>query len=94
MESSLRASGQKACVIIATDGESSDGDIVTAMQPLRLLPVWVVVRLCTDEDRIVDYWNNIDSQLELDMDVLDDLCGEAAEVIDFMRIIINKSSAL
>ena len=88
MESSLRASGQKACVIIATDGESSDGDIVTAMQPLRLLPVWVVVRLCTDEDRIVDYWNNIDSQLELDMDVLDDLCGEAEEVIS-VYILLN-----
>jgi hypothetical protein len=80
MESQLRAAGQKACVIIATDGESSDGDIITAMQPLRALPVWVVVRLCTDEDRIVEYWNNIDSQLEVDMDVLDDLCGEAEEV--------------
>ena len=80
MEGQLRAAGQKACVIIATDGESSDGDIITAMQPLRALPVWVVVRLCTDEDRIVEYWNNIDSQLELDMDVLDDLSGEAGEV--------------
>ena len=80
LEPQLRAKGQKACVIIATDGESSDGDIITAMQPLRALPVWVVVRLCTDEDRIVEYWNNIDSQLELDMDVLDDLCGEAGEV--------------
>ena len=80
MEAQLRAAGQKACVIIATDGESSDGDIISAMQPLRCMPVWVVVRLCTDEDRIVEYWNNIDSQLELDMDVLDDLSGEAGEV--------------
>jgi hypothetical protein len=80
MEPQLRANGQKACVIIATDGESSDGDIITAMQPLRALPVWVVVRLCTDEDRIVEYWNNIDSQLEVEMDVLDDLKGEAGEV--------------
>lgn len=34
-----------------------------------------MVRLCTDEDRIVEYWNNIDAQLEVDMDVLDDLSG-------------------
>jgi len=80
MAAQLRASNQKACVIIATDGESTDGDIITAMQPLRNLPVWVVVRLCTDEDRVVEYWNNIDSQLEMDMDVLDDLSGEAQEV--------------
>ena len=76
----LRASGQKACVIIATDGESSDGDIAAAMRPLKDLPAWVVVRLCTDEDKIVDYWNNIDGELELDMDVLDDLKGESGEI--------------
>ena len=77
-----QAPNQKACLVIATDGESSDGDIATAMKPLERLPVWVVVRLCTDEDRIVNYWNNIDNQLELDMDVLDDLCGEAEEVYE------------
>lgn len=82
MEQQLRANNQKACVVIATDGESSDGDIATAMRPLERLPVWVVVRLCTDDDKIVEYWNNIDSQLELDMDVLDDLSGEAAEVTE------------
>eukprot|EP01035_Chromulina_nebulosa_P021818 gene21818-28236_t len=79
-ESQLRANGQKACVIICTDGESSDGDIAEAMKPLCTLPVWVVVRLCTDEEKIVDYWNNTDNAIELDMDVLDDLHGEAEEV--------------
>ena len=53
MEHQLRQAGQKACIVIATDGESSDGDIAEAMRPLKQLPVWVVVRLCTDEDRIV-----------------------------------------
>jgi len=47
IEESLQSKGQKACVIIATDGESSDGDIAEAMRPLNLLPCFVVVRLCT-----------------------------------------------
>jgi hypothetical protein len=80
MAPQLRANGHRAVVTIATDGESSDGDIAAAMKPLQNLPVWVVIRLCTDDDKIVEYWNNIDAQLELEMDVLDDLFGEAAEV--------------
>lgn len=80
MEQSLRANGHKALVVIATDGESSDGDIAEAMRPLKDLPVWVVIRLCTDEAPVVKYWNDIDNELELDMDVIDDLCGEAAEI--------------
>lgn len=80
MEQSLRANGHKALVVIATDGESSDGDIAEAMRPLKDLPVWVVIRLCTDEAPVVKYWNDIDYELELDMDVIDDLCGEAAEI--------------
>ena len=76
----LRQAGTKACVVIASDGEATDGDIAAALRPLRDLPAWVVIRLCTDDDGIVQYWNDIDEELELDMDVLDDLCGEAAEV--------------
>ena len=71
--SELRATGTKACVVIASDGEATDGDIAAALRPLRDLPAWVVVRLCTDDDKVVQYWNEIDEDLELDMDVLDDL---------------------
>lgn len=46
------------------------------MRPLKDLPVWVVVRLCTNDEKIVDYWNRVDEELELSMDVLDDLAGE------------------
>jgi hypothetical protein len=69
--------------VIATDGVSTDGDLAQMLRSFEQLPVWVVVRLCTDEDEIVEYWNNIDSEIEVDMDVLDDIEGEAKEVIAF-----------
>jgi hypothetical protein len=80
METQIRQAGHKVVVVIATDGESTDGDILTALKPLENLPVQIVIRLCTDEDNIVNYWNDIDNQLEAEIDVLDDLAGEAEEV--------------
>ena len=53
------------------------------MRPLQQLPVWVVIRLCTNEDRMVEYWNNIDSAIELNMDVIDDPLGEATEIYKY-----------
>ena len=50
------------------------------MRPLELLPVWVVIRLCTDEDKMVNYWNGIDNEIELNMDVIDDPLGESEEI--------------
>lgn len=80
IEEDLRSSGRKACVIVATDGEPTDGDLVEAMRPLQQLPCWLVIRVCTDEEEIIKYWNNIDGELEIEMDVLDDLAGEAEEI--------------
>ena len=78
----LRSRGRKACVVIASDGAATDGDVHAALAPLRDLPVWVIVRLCTDEEKVVNYWGRVDEDLELDMDVLDDLVGEANEVCE------------
>ena len=39
----LRAKNKKAAIIIATDGEPSDGDIAEAMRPLRNLPCYLVI---------------------------------------------------
>lgn len=81
-ERELRSKRQLAVVMIATDGMSSDGDLVMAMKPLEQLPVWVVVKLCTDDDDVVQFWNEIDAQLELDIEVLDDFKSEAAEIAE------------
>ena len=70
-------------VIIETDGEPSDGDMAIAMKALERLPVWVVVRLCTDNAKVTEFWNQVDADLELELDVLDDLAGEAGEVAGF-----------
>merc|ERR1712187_375017 len=90
MEASLRESGQRVAIIIATDGLPTDeyGNtneyernlFVESLKKLEGLPVWVVIRLCTDEEPVVDFYNNIDSILELSVDVLDDFSGEALEI--------------
>ena len=77
----LRRRNQIVVVTVFTDGEASDGTLSRAMKELVNLPIWTVVRLCTDEEHVVDYWNNIDSNIELEMDVLDDLFGECEEVM-------------
>lgn len=79
-EQLLRRNRKKAVVVIATDGLSSDGDLVRALKPLERLPVWLVVRLCTDEDTIVESYNELDNELEVGMDVLDDFKSEAEEI--------------
>ena len=40
----------------------------------------MVLRLCTDEDRIEEYWNNVDKELEIELEVLDDLTNEGTEI--------------
>lgn len=80
MQQALRSAGQKAVIIIATDGEASDGDLARAMAPLKDLPVDVVVRLCTNDDAVGSYWDSVDKQLEFNIDVIDDQVGESGEV--------------
>ena len=80
MSKSLKSAGQKAAVIILTDGEATDGSVTECLKPLEKLPVLMVVRLVTDAPAVVKYWDNIDKELELEMDVLDDLVHDAKQV--------------
>jgi Mg-chelatase subunit ChlD len=93
MRQSLVDNGQKVVIVLATDGLPSDTFGVTsdatrmefqsALRSLEGLPVWIVVRLCTDEEQVVEFYNNLDSNLELSLEVIDDFTGEADEVHAF-----------
>ena len=61
--------------------------ITATLKLLQNLPVWVVIRLCTDDESMVDYWNSIETQVMLNMDVLDDPSGEAQEVLRYFSFL-------
>merc|ERR1712165_597892 len=92
MCNTLKETGQKAVIVIATDGRPTDESgrmndfatkmFVEAMRRLEGLPVWVVIRLCTDDNDVVEFYNNLDENLELRLEVLDDFTQEGVEVTD------------
>lgn len=80
----------QVAVVIATDGLPTDDqgnggeeitqEFVRALRGLEGMPIWLVIRLCTDEDEVTDFYNKLDGKLELSLEVLDDFMGEAKEV--------------
>jgi hypothetical protein len=64
-------------IVLATDGMPTDergisndsvkNQFVNTLRSLEGLPVWLVIRLCTDDDTVVQYYNSLDDQLELSM---------------------------
>jgi hypothetical protein len=69
-----------AAITIYTDGEATDGDLTKVLDSFYKLPVSVVIRLVTNEEKVVNYWNEIESNTELSLDILDDFESEAKEV--------------
>jgi hypothetical protein len=85
----LRQNRQIVTVVLATQGlpTSEHGDpnaaaqeFVRALQSFENLPVFVVVRLCTDDENVFDFYNSLDTHVELPFDVLDDFFGESLEI--------------
>lgn len=87
----LVLSHRRVSIVIATDGVPTDedgsensqiaeDDFISTLRSLEDLPVWVVVRLCTSQKRVVNYWNSLDAQVNLQLEVLDDHLSEAKEI--------------
>lgn len=88
----LAQNGQRIVLVIATDGlptsnhsaVSSDlhrRELVQILNRLGFeLSVFMVIRLTTDDDSVVDYYNQVDAELELPLEVIDDMKSEAREI--------------
>jgi hypothetical protein len=84
--------GQKVVLHIATDGlpttassgqstSATRGQLSRLLRQIQLeLPIYLVIRLTTDDDSIIEYYNSIDSEIEVNMEVLDDIAAEALEI--------------
>ena len=89
-----RREGAVAFFIVITDGaptslhsgqptsQAAQSALRELRQLTRVAPVRIVVRLCTDDDDAVSFWNGADAEDELPLDVLDDLMAEAKEVYE------------
>lgn len=86
--------GGKVAVIITTDGLPTVGgrqnyavrsQFVETLRMFEDLPVWFVIRLCTEEEEVVKFYNELDEQLEFSLDVLSDFVSEAKEVYRFNK---------
>jgi hypothetical protein len=72
---------QMVCRQMQTETREDRISFVDALKTMEGLPVWLVIRLCTDEPKVRDSYNQLDS-LELSMDVIDDFAGEGRRCID------------
>jgi len=90
---SLHSKGQKVVIVLATDGLPTDTyggssadaarEFVSILRGLQDYPVWIVVRLCTDDAETCNFYNSLDGELELPLEVLDDHVAESKEVATF-----------
>lgn len=82
----------KIVVVLATDGKPTDNfgysspaidrEFENALRQVQS-KAWIVIRLCTNDNNVLNYYQRLDDQLELSLEVLDDYLEEAKEVHTF-----------
>lgn len=84
----LALQDQKIILILVTDGVPTDQygrcDRYNFTDELKRIsgeiPSHIVIRLCTDEDNVTEFYNEIDRHVELELEIIDDMRGEAQEI--------------
>lgn len=95
LKDELEDHGEKIVLVLATDGipTNLDGEspqevrdeFVEALKSLEALPVWTVVRLCTNAEDVVDFYNSLDRVAGMSLEVLDDYFTEAKELYSYNK---------
>ena len=80
MEDELRESGKKALLIILTDGASSDGDVVAALKQLEGMPIQIIIRVSSDDNVVIEYWNDVNTSIDVNVIVLDEIEHEGVQI--------------
>lgn len=76
----LQKEGRKLMLILVTDGvpNGSRHEFASSIRMLaKELSIHVVVRLCTNDDGVSEFYHEVDKELELSLDILDDVQHEA-----------------
>jgi len=82
-------------IVLATDGIPTDAGgrggakqterFIEKLKEMNRLPIWMVIRLCSDDRKVIDYYNAIDEKMELRLEVLDDFPREAKEIHNYNK---------
>ncbi|KAL3940122.1 MAG: hypothetical protein SGARI_001114, partial [Bacillariaceae sp.] len=89
---SLQYMESKIVLVLDTDGKPTDSygyssptvdrEFEAALRKVQS-KAWIVVRLCTDDEHVLKYYQKLDDQEEFDLEVLDDYLDEAKEVYSY-----------
>ena len=90
IERTVRANNHLVAIVIATQGlptnefHQTSGiitqEFVNVLQSFANLPVSITIRMCSNDEQAIHFYNTLDSRLSFRFDVLDDWWGEALEV--------------
>jgi hypothetical protein len=95
LKGELEENDERIVLVLATDGipTNLDGEspqevreeFVKALKSLQALPVWTVVRLCTNAEDVVEFYHSLDCVNGMSLEVLDDYFAEAKKVYRYNK---------